>query len=162
MHQNTKRHLFVWSKLSLDEISKLCLAGPPKGFCLSLEAAFGLRFLMFPWQVNGVCPLRRRTKSWMNAARRHQQGAGDDWDLPTFWGCDVWSFTWLNLSSCAKFFFFKRTEIWVSQIDHGFFHVSKKHEIAQFRISWVSSVFFYTCTEIQSRDQPDKSQVMVV
>ena len=38
------------------------------------------------------------------------------------------------------------------------FMYQKKHEIAQFRIWWVSSVLFLNLHRNQSRDQPDKSQ----
>lgn len=162
MHQNTKRHLFVWSKFSLDEISKLCLAGPPKGFCLSLEAAFGLRFLMFPWQVNGVCPLRRRTKSWMNAARRHQQGAGDDWDLPTFWGMWCLELHLIKLVKLCEVLFFQENR------DLGF--SDRPWVFSCIKETWDCTIqnfvsfkcFFYTCTEIRAATNLTNLRSMVV
>lgn len=55
-------------------------------------------------------------------------------------------------------FFFKRTEIWVSQIDHGFFHVSKKTWDCTIQNLVSFKCFFLHLHRNQSRDQPDKSQ----
>ena len=61
---------------------------------------------------------------------------------------------------CEVFFFFKRkVEISVSQIDHGFSCINKNHEILHNSEFGEFQVFFFKtpATEIQSHDQPDKS-----